>query len=96
MQRAAEANMRGEHEETATLLHQALDLLAIHKGHAAQQGLMERLAIERREGGNADVWVIDLSRGTTARDADRPRVGIPDAKRRLALTARGTVFLVFF
>lgn len=37
-----------------------------------------------------------IPRGTTARDADRPRVGIPDAKRRLALTARGTVFLVFF
>ena len=31
--------------------------------------------------------------GTTPID---PRVGIPDAKRRLALTARGAVFFVFF
>jgi hypothetical protein len=36
-----------------------------------------------------------IPRGTTARDADRPRVGIPDAKRRLALNPRHCFFGFF-
>jgi len=32
----------------------------------------QRLAIERRDGGNSDIWVIDLSRGTTTRVTTDP------------------------
>jgi eukaryotic-like serine/threonine-protein kinase len=55
----------------------------------------QRLAIERRDGGNSDIWVIDLSRGTTTRVTTDPGHDIrpvlsPDGSR--VAFSRGGIF----
>ena len=56
----------------------------------------KRVAIERRDSGNADIWVIDLSRGTTTRvttDAgDDTRAVLSPDGGRVAFTRAGSMY----